>query len=91
MINEANWNTCYYKNNELKAFLSLVAEPDALDEVSIGYAITLTDQDDIELFQENYNILENAVQSINQRYSDWEFVSMVKNNGGGGCASCAAH
>lgn len=99
-IHHSNWTTSFLKSQDLKAFLSLAAEPVFGDElekneivkVETLYALTLTNKDGEELYQESYLSLEEALKELNARYSDWQLVEMAKtHNDGDGCSSCVAH
>ena len=91
-INQKNWNYTYYKSSKLQAFVSLSG--DTQDEkVTLFYTLTVTDEDDIEKFQESFDTLERALEAANSKYEHWEFVDMEKGKASedGGCGSCAAH
>lgn len=97
-IHHSNWMTSYFKNLDLKAFIALSAEPvfkDSGEEVvavETLYALTLTNKDGEELFQESFQHLEEAIDELHLRYGEWQLVEMAKTlNDGDGCSSCAAH
>ncbi len=93
-INHSNWTTSYFKASDLKVFISLVAEPSHKDEklVDTFYALTVTNTDGEEMFQECFNDLDECIQTINERYEDFKLIEMAKTlNDGDGCSSCAAH
>ncbi len=92
-IHHSNWTTSYLKNEDLKAFVSLVAEPsEDFQSVVNFYSVTLTNRDGEELFQELFLQLETALNELETKYSDWKLVEMAKTlSEGEGCSSCAAH
>ncbi len=90
-INKTNWNFCQYKNDNLKAIISFGASPDILDD-SFNYYVTVLDDENNEVFQEEFQTVDAACQSINHKYSDvWEFSDLSQKNNSGGCDSCSAH
>lgn len=93
-IHHSNWMTSYYKNQNLKAFLSLVAEPHPTEPENVltQFGLTLANTDGEELFQELFLDLDAALSELNDRYDDWKLVEMAKTlSDGDGCSSCAAH
>jgi hypothetical protein len=90
---QLNWSTSFYKTPKLKAFISFAAIPDQ-DTVKSFYAVTISDHDNLEIYQEDYSDLARALDILNERYKHWEFVEMGQANKsahGDGCSSCAAH
>lgn len=90
---QLNWSTSFFKSAKLKAFISFVAVP-AGDDVKSLYALTVSDHDNLEIYQEDYSELSKALEALNSRYKHWEFVEMGQSNKsahGDGCSSCAAH
>lgn len=99
-IHHSNWMTSFLKNQDLKAFIALAAEPifstNAAGNEVVGietlYALTLTNKDGEELYQESFQIIEEALEELNLRYENWQLVEMAKShNDGDGCSSCVAH
>ena len=91
VITEQNWTFCHYKANSLKAFISFGASPDILDD-SFLYMSTVLDQDQNEVFQREFNNVNDACHFINNKYSDiWDFIDARSKKSEGGCSSCAAH
>ncbi len=86
-INPMNWNTAFYKLSNLKAFISLGADPAKPDEVL--YLVSLTDLEHQEHFQQEFNNLDRACAYINQRWGEWELSDLA--DSGSGCGTCAAH
>ncbi len=93
-INHSNWTTSYFKAPDLKVFISLGAEPSLNNEnlVETFYALTVTNSDGEEMFQESFKDLDECLKTINERYEDFKLIEMAKTlNDGDGCSSCAAH
>jgi hypothetical protein len=91
-INQENWNYSFFKQNQHKAFISFCAQPiENTEEISVQYAITVTDSDDNEIFQQNYHELKDAVEQINERYQNWDFFNLAERSDGDGCGTCSAH
>ena len=53
----------------------------------------MLDQDNNEIFQQEYNTLDAACDNINQKYAEfWEYYDLSKTAiPSGGCGSCVAH
>lgn len=87
-----NWNTSQYINENRKVIISLICDPKH-EDVQISYAITMLDQDNNEIFQQEYNTLDAACDNINQKYAEfWEYYDLSKTAiPSGGCGSCVAH
>ena len=58
------------------------------EEPIINYVVTLTDQEHQELFQSEFNGLEDAVACLNERYGHWEFFAAEKPPQSDGCSTC---
>ena len=85
-VTPLNWNTTFYKSLDLKAFISIGANPAAIEE--IVYLVNLTDEDNRDYFQQEFKSLDEACRYINQRWGEWEEADLAT---GSGCGSCAAH
>lgn len=98
-IHHSNWMTSYFKNQDLKAFVSLLAQPifssgdnSVVENVVSLYALTLVNSDGEELFQECFEEIDLALTELEQRFGQWQLIEMAKTlNDGDGCSSCAAH
>jgi hypothetical protein len=90
-ISSSNWNLSKYKQDNLMAFITFGAKP---LETEMGsefiYSVIVTDEDYVELSEECFCDLEKALESINFRFSHWQFEELGKKVGSG-CDSCAAH
>jgi hypothetical protein len=91
-VTAENWNFCQYKSDELKAFISLGASPDILDN-KFTYFVTVLDEHNNELQQDEFDDINAACHFINNKYSQiWDFNNLsVKESSGSGCGSCVAH
>lgn len=85
-ITPLNWNSTIYKSPDLKAFISLGADPEKPEQMI--YLVNLTDDDHREYFQQEFLSLETACSFINERWGDWEETDLGKS---GGCGTCSAH
>lgn len=90
-ITPENWTHCSFKNGNLKAVITFGASPDILDD-SFVYYVTVLDEDNNEVFQKEFSVIDKACSYINARYSDvWELSDALKSTKEGGCATCIAH
>lgn len=87
-----NWSHTHYQFENLRAIISFGANWDESDELI--YFVTVLDEDDQEVFQEQFQTLSEACEYINNRYqNEWPIIDLLnpKNSKEGGCASCVAH
>ena len=91
-MTKENWNYCFYKTKDLKAFISMGAHPiDYPDEeIRLIYYVTLSDFLHKEVFQKEFLYLNSAIEFIQKKYGHWEFESL-KQSKKTGCESCSAH
>ena len=91
-VTEDNWTYCHFKSLQLKAFISFGADPSNVSdgEPALIYFVTLTDHDDAEVFQSDFDELNEACDFLNEKYGHWDFIDAEVDNGGGGCGTCAA-
>ena len=86
-----NWNYSQYLNAERRAIISMGASPDVSGDTLL-YFITVLDTLNNEIYQEEYNDLDMACQSINSKYGEfWEYKDLSFKDNSGGCSSCVAH
>lgn len=91
MMNQDNWNYSSYISNDLKVFIALSAQPSNNSE-ELFYSVTSLQSDEVEVFQQDFNQLEDAIAFANKRYGHWDFVDPLEGKSSGeGCGSCAAH
>jgi hypothetical protein len=91
-ISTQNWNIAQYQSDNLLAFISIGAGPATeASAVEIQYHVTLSNTDYEELFQSSHGSLEEAVETLNLKYGDWKFNSLMKEASDSGCSTCAAH
>jgi hypothetical protein len=91
LINADNWTYTHYKAADMKAFISFGAPADLVDD-SFIYMTTILDNENNEIFQKDFNQIDEACHFINSRYSEiWDFVDARATKKEGGCDSCAAH
>jgi len=83
-----NWNYSYFKNGNLRIQIYMGADLEN-DEL---YFVTSTDLEaKHEFFQQEFQILSDAIQYINERYSHFDFIPGNPIKDGSGCDSCSAH
>ena len=90
IVNAENWTYTGYKSSDLLVLIHLGAEPSE-GETKVLYLVTLLKNQEEEVFQLEYSELSKAIDSINQRYSHWEFVDRAERLDDGGCGTCSAH
>ena len=92
MIDSQNWTFCQYNSSNLKAFVSLSGEPTEDGDSVFLYNVTVTDQEDLEIFQSDHPSLDQAIDIINNKYGHWNFTNLTVQSGNeSGCGSCSAH
>lgn len=90
-INTDNWSFCHYKAKNLKALITFGASPSILDD-SFQYYTTVLDEEHNEVFQAEFNDLQEACNYINNKYSDiWNFTDSRVKKSADGCSTCVAH
>lgn len=88
---DQNWNYAQFTDGQLKAIIGLGASPEILDD-SFIYFVSVLDEDNNEIHQEEFNQVEMACDYINEKYSGiWSFNDLSKPEETGGCSSCSAH
>jgi len=83
-----NWTFVHYKTKSLKAFISLGASPKTEE---IQYFVTVTDEDNQEVFQNSFESIEESLDTVNKRYGHWEIFDFENPPESDGCSSCSAH
>lgn len=92
LINGDNWTYSGYKSSNLLAFIHLGAEPSPTkEEPQLLYLVTVMKDLDEEVFQMEHTSLTDAIDDINNRYQQWDFIDRTKKDSEGGCGSCEAH
>jgi len=83
MITNRNWNTGFFQKENMISFISMGADPTG---DHLLYFVTTTDPDrHIEHFQEEYEKLEWALETINARFGHWSFVDLENQAHGCSC------
>ncbi len=90
LISADNWTFTGFKSSDLLAFIHLAAEP-TQTKVKLVYCVTLLKNSEEEVFQLEFNNLNEAIDAINERYQHWEFINRGQRLSDGGCGSCSAH
>ena len=90
-ITPQNWTHTQYSLDNLRALITFGADWHSPEQLT--YFVTLLDQDDQEVFQEEFSTLSSACDYINQRYqNDWPILDLIApTKSEGGCSSCIAH
>lgn len=91
LIDEENWGTSRYLNENFQVFISLAGFPDQQGEVQLSYCLTLADSDFNEIMQRPFFELQQALEAINSTYGHWKLSKIETPKSGDGCSSCAAH
>lgn len=69
--------------------ISFIGLPDEAGETKFVYSPTVLDKEEKEVFQRDFDTLEEAIEFINYAYNHWTFIDpLVKT---GGCSTCVAH
>lgn len=88
-VNLTNWNYSYYNSEFFKAMISFTGVPVGENDMKFVYSPTVLDKEEKEVFQMDFDTLEEAISYLNSSYSHWTFIDpLIKT---GGCSSCAAH
>ena len=90
-IDAKNWNFCLYESLDLKSFIALNAVFVPPDGVKFLYCVTVSEGDRKEIFQKDFEIVEDACRFINGRYSHWKLTNLEDVSHHKGCSSCQAH
>lgn len=86
-----NWNFCQYINNGQKAIISFGMTPEQ-ESNDLYYYVTVLDDLNNLLQQNEFSSLEKACQFANDKYKNvWEFKNLEIVEQKGGCGSCSAH
>ena len=89
-LNLQNWNYAHFNSEHFIAMISIVAaESDG--EVTMKYSPTVIDEDKNEIFQCDFDNLEEAISFTNKKYGHWSFRDPSENSSESGCSSCKAH
>lgn len=95
MITPNNWTSSHYNLGELRAFISFGADiapqEDSTKAVDFIYFVTVTDKDYQEIFQSSHSNIDEAIELINSKYSQWKFKDALAIDPADGCSSCSAH
>ncbi|MCY4523923.1 MAG: hypothetical protein OXB84_04210 [Halobacteriovoraceae bacterium] len=92
-ITTENWNYCFYKTKDLKAFISLGAIPEDHPDKDdlLVYHVTLSDLSHKEIYQKEFILLDDAIGFIQKKYGNWEFQNLQIQKTDSGCEDCGAH
>ncbi|MGE3610826.1 MAG: hypothetical protein AB7I27_14640 [Bacteriovoracaceae bacterium] len=88
-INTENWTYCRFKSGNFMAFISFGANPESIKEDQLEYFVTVLENEEKEVFQQEFDNLSMACLFLNQRYGDWSFEDQTAPKSG--CSTCAAH
>lgn len=87
LITKENWSFSGRKTKNLQVFITFGASPENINECL--YFVTLMDPEFQELFQQEFNNLEDAISFMNHKYEKWEFVD--RSTSSEGQSTCSAH
>ena len=92
MFSRDNWSYSCFKNSSLQIILSLGgAYEENSNKAVIEYFVTVLEDGQSEVFQRNFQDLDEAIDFINDRYNGWKFEEVKDKSSDGGCGSCEAH
>lgn len=83
-----NWNYSHFNSEHFKALISIVGE-ESEGEVLLKYCPTVLNEEEIEVFQKDFDSLEEAIDFANNKYGHWSFTDPTQKEGG--CSTCEAH
>lgn len=88
-VNNENWTYCRYLQGQFMSMITFGADPESVKEDRLEYYVTVLENEEKEVFQQQFESLSEACLFINQNYADWSFEDQsVKKEG---CSTCAAH
>ena len=88
LITKENWDFSGYKTKDLQVFITFGADPSNIEECL--YFVTLMNEDFQEIFQKEFRSIDEAINFINKKYSEWEWLDRSGSDAEG-CGSCSAH
>lgn len=88
-VNVENWTYCRYQKGTFLAFISFGADPASIEEGRLEYYVTVLEEEQTEVFQEQFQTLSDACMFLNANYGDWTFENQTGEKTG--CSTCAAH
>ena len=92
IITTLNWSHVGFQHNNMRAFVTFGASPESVTNGSFNYYATVIQDENQEIFSQEFDSLSSACRYINDKYSDWEFVDLTNKNGKeGSCSTCVAH
>jgi hypothetical protein len=90
MFNDDNWSFSCFKSSTLQVIITLGGSPIENDDICIEYYVTVLNEDQQEVYQQNFNNIKNAILFANEKYGTWEFTKIGLDDTGG-CGTCEAH
>ena len=90
MIDKQNWGFCEYRSGDFRANISIGADDLFEGEPQVIYFINKFQSENL-IHQTSAADLDSAIDQINVRYQDWEFIDLEKKLHGSGCSTCQAH
>ena len=88
-VNLENWTFCRYEMGNMLAMITFGACPESLLEDRLEYYVTVLEDEEKEVFQEQFVTLAEACVFLNEKYGDWTFEDQTATKSG--CSTCAAH
>jgi hypothetical protein len=91
-VNLSNWSHCRFENKNFMAFISFGASPQGVEADELEYYVTVLENienEQKEVFQEEFGSLTQACEYLNTHYGDWTFNDQTASKSG--CSTCAAH
>ncbi len=91
LITNDNWKITRFKTANKICFISLGAELDSSSNLKYLYSVITSDLDYIEISEQVFDSIDQALNHINENYSHWELFSLKTPEKEDGCSSCVAH
>lgn len=88
-VNTDNWTFCRYMLDNFIAMITFGADPESLKEDRLEYYVTVLEDEEKEVFQQQFYSLSEACVFLNANYQDWTFEDQSATKSG--CSTCAAH
>ncbi|HXH29232.1 MAG TPA: hypothetical protein VNJ01_00300 [Bacteriovoracaceae bacterium] len=71
------------------ALITFGASPESIASDSLEYFVTVLENEDQEVFQQEFDSLNDACFYLNENYQDWKLEDQTATKSG--CSTCAAH
>jgi hypothetical protein len=90
-ITKENWKINRFKTANKICFISLGADLDSSNDLKYLYSVITSDLEYVEISEQVFDSIDQALHYINENYSHWELFSLSTPVSEDGCSSCVAH